>query len=379
MDRIEVSNLNRQFLFRRHHIGTSKSHTAAENAIAMNASFNVISTETRVGPDSEETFDDDFWNGLDLVVNALDNVQSRLYIDGRCVWYHKPLLESGTLGTKANSQVIIPRMTQSYGDSQDPPEDSIPLCTLRHFPNQIEHTIEWARDMFQGLFCDGPQEAATFLENFDAFLLRLRSEGTASTQRERLVKIHSLLATLQEGPTMQKCVEKAVRLFVNCFDHQVAQLLYTFPLDQMTSGGLPFWSGPKRPPQTIHFDLNDPLHLSFIVAAANLMAFNFGIPQERNIDEIRNLGRTIPVEPFIPKEIRIRVDERDTTVEGAADDEIVKDRLQKELVQIVKQLRNSRITKRVVPVEFEKDNDSNFHISFISACANLRARNYGYV
>lgn len=27
-------------------------------------------------------------------------------------------------------------------------------------------------------------------------------------------------------------------------------------------------------------------------------------------------------------------------------------------------------------MEFEKDDDTNFHIDFISACANLRARNY---
>jgi len=28
------------------------------------------------------------------------------------------------------------------------------------------------------------------------------------------------------------------------------------------------------------------------------------------------------------------------------------------------------------PVEFEKDDDKNFHIDFIHATANLRARNY---
>jgi len=28
------------------------------------------------------------------------------------------------------------------------------------------------------------------------------------------------------------------------------------------------------------------------------------------------------------------------------------------------------------PVEFEKDDDTNYHIDFISATANLRARNY---
>jgi len=54
---------------------------------------------------------------LDFVVNAVDNIKARLYVDRRCVWYTKPLLESGTLGTKANSQMVIPHKTQCYGDS----------------------------------------------------------------------------------------------------------------------------------------------------------------------------------------------------------------------------------------------------------------------
>lgn len=57
------------------------------------------------------------------------------------MYYHKPLLESGTLGTKGNTQVVIPFMTESYSSSQDPPEKSIPICTLKNFPNAIEHTI----------------------------------------------------------------------------------------------------------------------------------------------------------------------------------------------------------------------------------------------
>jgi ubiquitin-activating enzyme E1 len=44
-------------------------------------------------------------------VNAVDNIKARLYVDSRCVWYNKPLLESGTLGTKANSQMIVPHKT----------------------------------------------------------------------------------------------------------------------------------------------------------------------------------------------------------------------------------------------------------------------------
>ena len=32
---------------------------------------------------------------------------------------------------------------------------------------------------------------------------------------------------------------------------------------------------------------------------------------------------------------------------------------------------------RLQPVDFEKDDDSNHHIDFITAASNLRARNYG--
>lgn len=39
----------------------------------------------------------------------------RLYVDSRCVYFGKPLLESGTLGPKCNTQMVIPRLTENYG------------------------------------------------------------------------------------------------------------------------------------------------------------------------------------------------------------------------------------------------------------------------
>lgn len=100
----------------------------------MNSTISFNSLKERVAPENERIFNDDFWESRDFVVNAVDNVKARLFVDGRCVWFSKPLFESGTLGTKCNSQVIIPHQTQSYGDSVDPPEESIPLCTLKNFP-----------------------------------------------------------------------------------------------------------------------------------------------------------------------------------------------------------------------------------------------------
>jgi len=102
-DNIEISNLNRQFLFRKTNIGESKSQVACKIAASINPSLNVQDCKLFVARETEHIFNDQFWEGLDFVVNAVDNIKARLYVDQQCVWYTKPLLESGTLGTKANS------------------------------------------------------------------------------------------------------------------------------------------------------------------------------------------------------------------------------------------------------------------------------------
>merc|ERR1719423_600905 len=119
--------------------------------------------ELRVGAESENVYNDDFFQPLNGVANALDNVEARTYMDRRCVYYNKPLLESGTLGTQGNTQVVIPKVTESYSSSQDPPEKSIPICTLKNFPNAIEHTLQWARDVFEGEFKQSAENAAHYL------------------------------------------------------------------------------------------------------------------------------------------------------------------------------------------------------------------------
>ena len=112
MDMIEKSNLNRQFLFRTWDINKHKAVTAVAAVKAMNPQAKYKAMELRVGAESENVYNDAFFEPLNGVANALDNVEARTYMDRRCVYYNKPLLESGTLGTKGNTQVVIPKVIQ---------------------------------------------------------------------------------------------------------------------------------------------------------------------------------------------------------------------------------------------------------------------------
>ncbi len=112
------------------------------------------------------------------MTNALDNIKARLYVDSKCVLYKKPLLESGTLGTKCNVQVIVPYLTASYADGPKDASsdtDNIPMCTLRNFPSLIEHCIEWARAQFEDLFVVPFQEVASFVKDPRAYIEAIRA------------------------------------------------------------------------------------------------------------------------------------------------------------------------------------------------------------
>ena len=169
------------------------------------------------------------------MVNALDNVNARLYVDSRCVYFGKPLLESGTLGPKCNTQTVIPRLTENYGvppshcrsgipkskvnvqdtvataaeacviimlhvpsrtcnaggsarrdacagASRDPPERQAPMCTLHSFPHNIDHCLTFARSEFEGLMEKAPSEANVFLADPAKYVAAIRqvwSSGVA--------------------------------------------------------------------------------------------------------------------------------------------------------------------------------------------------------
>ncbi|KAI6247463.1 Ubiquitin-activating enzyme E1 1 [Erysiphe necator] len=374
MDSIEKSNLNRQFLFRPKNVGQLKSDCAAAAAQAMNPDLNghIVSLRDRVGVDTEHIFDESFWSTLHGVTNALDNVDARRYVDQRCVFFQKPLLESGTLGTKGNTQVVIPRVTESYSNSQDPPEKSFPMCTLRSFPNQIEHTIAWARELFESYFVKPAEVVNLYLTQPSYLETSLKQNGnevaTLETIRDFLVEERPL--------SVEDCIKWARIQFEKLFNNAIQQLLFNFPKDCVTSSGLPFWSGPKRAPDALKFNPNDEFHWNFIVAAANLHAYNYGI-NTKMLDKaiIDKVLENMIIPEFSPSS-KVKIQADDSEPDPNANNSIVNNN--DEISEIIKTLPDPKNLAgfKLTPVEFEKDDDTNFHIDFITAASNLRAENY---
>lgn len=375
LDTIEKSNLNRQFLFRTKDVGKFKSDTAAEAVVDMNPELKgkITTFQHRVGPETENVYDRSFFDGLDGVTNALDNVAARHYMDSRCVFFRKPLLESGTLGTKANTQVVVPDLTESYSSSQDPPEKSIPVCTLKNFPNQIEHTIQWAREQFDELFEKPAANVNQYLTQSD-YLSSLASAGDSGyAQQVEQIKEYLVDARPQ---TFDACIVWARLKFEENYVNIIKQLLFNLPPDAKTTTGQPFWSGPKRAPKPLVFDAHNELHLAYIVAAANIHAFNYGLHGSTDVAHIADVASRVQVPEFVPREAKVQINDNDPAPTSGGGSNAAEDQANVEEVASTLPAPSSMAGYRMSPADFEKDDDTNHHIDFITAASNLRATNY---
>ena len=156
-----------------------------------------------------------------------------------------------------------------------------------------------------------------------------------------------------------------------------------YPIDAVDSKGNLFWYGPKRAPTPSPFDPADPLHVQFIASTANLVAFNLGIKQSRDFENIASLAAKVSIPEYKPKAFKVELppgekDEKTAVVEEEKaddNDDAEVDRLMVELT-----LEKTGVTaKDFFPIDFEKDDDTNFHIDFIHSATNIRARNYRVV
>jgi ubiquitin-activating enzyme E1 len=375
-DVIEKSNLSRQFLFRDWNIGQAKSTVAASAAASINPRLNIEALQNRVGPETENVFHDTFWENLSVVINALDNVNARLYVDQRCLYFQKPLLESGTLGAKCNTQMVIPHLTENYGASRDPPEKQAPMCTVHSFPHNIDHCLTWARSEFEGLLEKTPAEVNLYLSNPTEYTNATRNAGDAQA-RDNLERVLECLDK-EKCETLEDCITWARLKFEDYFANRVKQLAYTFPEDAATSTGAPFWSAPKRFPRPLQFSTSDPSHLQFLMAASILRAETFGIPTPdwvKNPNKLAEVVDRMIVPDFQPKkDAKIVTDEKATSLSTASvDDAVVIDDL---IVKLERSRTNLQPGFRMKPIQFEKDDDTNYHMDVIAGLANMRARNY---
>merc|ERR1712000_639951 len=149
MDTIDISNLNRQFLFRQSDVGKYKAEVAARFVERRCKGVSITPHNKAI-----QDFDLDFYRQFQLVICGLDSIEARRWINSTLMTLAeegdadsiKPLIDGGTEGFKGQARVILPSITSCIECQLDmhAPRAAVPLCTIASIPRQPEHCIEWA-------------------------------------------------------------------------------------------------------------------------------------------------------------------------------------------------------------------------------------------
>ena len=249
------------------------------------------------------------------------------------------------------------------------------MCTLRSFPYLPLHCIEFAKQkLFTEHYVFAPEQYERFRNDMGDFFEQL---GAMSTENERLTAMQSVMkiVKLQETGAIDYdgCVNLAFERLIADFRHDILDVIDDG--DASESSGKPFWTGTKRRPNPVEFSPDDLLSMEYLYASSNLYAHVFGVDliRDRTEFEAKIRGMNLAT-PEWEKGKRIKEAEPGQEEEEEASDAVDEEELAKLEGDLYGIDPSGMI--RAHPHDFEKDDDDNFHIDFLTIASNLRAWNY---
>ena len=155
MDKIERSNLNRQFLFDHSSIGKYKSEIAVKKIYEYRQDPS-LKIQSFIGNIKDENkFGTKFYSNFDLILNGLDNNDARYYINSVCIKLNIPFINSGSEGVYGMVNWHIRGITPCFACTKlMKDEDVIPICSIRLKPEKLDHCVAWGKVLFEQIFIE---------------------------------------------------------------------------------------------------------------------------------------------------------------------------------------------------------------------------------
>ncbi len=352
-DLIELSNLNRQFLFHKENIGESKAICSCNSAKKINNEINYKPICEKLCYNSEKILSKSFYSQFDLVFSCLDNYEGKMYLDNKCTLFEIPSILGGALGPRAKTMNFIPYETACLNDIPESTEkeNEETSCTLRFFPSKIEDCIDWARKVvFEEYFIELIQNLKNVLEKDESFLKSFVTENEIYLKN----KIKYINHLLKINENEEEKIWFTLDLFNELFINEPNNLLKENPITKKNDDSTPYWNDTRRPPKILNFDIKN-IEYFYLFIESTINILNSIVGHKNDEEKIKK-----QIQEFFIQN----------------NEENIKKILSYNKIDINNIIRNNKYKKFTFYVpEFNKE-DILGHINFIHSCANLRAISY---
>ncbi|KAL2722839.1 LOW QUALITY PROTEIN: SUMO-activating enzyme subunit 2 isoform X1 [Vespula squamosa] len=218
LDTIDVSNLNRQFLFQKKHVGKSKAEVAKETALTFNPNAKIIHYHDSI---TSSEFGLSFFKKFSVVMNALDNRAARNHVNRMCLAADVPLIESGTAGYEGQVELIKKGLSQCYECTPKAAQKTFPGCTIRNTPSEPIHCIVWAKHLFNQLFGEEDPDQDVSPDTADPEATDTAAQVSLETESSSKGNINRI----STRSWAQSCDYDSKKLFTKFFHDDIKYLL----------------------------------------------------------------------------------------------------------------------------------------------------------
>ena len=384
-DKIELSNLNRQFLFRENNIGQFKSEVAEYYIKQMNNSINILTHKKFVGAETENIFSDKFWDEQDIIFNAVDNVKARFYLNDKVCIHKKYHFDAGTLGVNSSCGFFMKNISSTYKDQnkdkkiEDDNNNNLRdngLCTIHSFPTCIKHCIAWALNEYKYLFSKLIIELNEIINGDIINFYKILSK---EFYKKLKIKEISDIFDIFINKNFNKAIVFSYEYFMNKFNFEIKKILIENPENSRDKEGKSFYNGSKHMPKELNFNISDELDsliINYIKSLANLIFDCLGLKKNETDKNLKDSDiKKICLNSNIPNYDIINYKSLKSGIVYN------KEYCQKFIHNIQQKLINNLSLNSIedikfTEVNFEKDNYNKNQYNFIYSCSNLRAINF---
>ena len=243
------------------------------------------------------------------------------------------------------------------------------MCTIRNFPNKIEHCVEWGLELFNKIITQVVIDYNDFIENPIACINKIKSLDNQVIMLDRLKSLYYLLEFKQDESNPEKLILLGKNIFKDNFITNIFEILETYPYDLINiSKGQPFWSGKKIKPKLLKInDIGINYYYSLLKILGNT---NSGIFDTSYIERLSNcIGNKFNLESKFIRKLNIDEEKDKVNIE-----------VSEEEIDYYEGLINNFINQQDIYKKIENickyDKDLQEHNELMTILVNLRAKCY---